>query len=116
MSEIQNTERADVQTIRDALNAIDTDYGNEEGEQARCGGLVALDSLAAALREADGTCAVCGHGWRQHDPEDGRCDAHSEEPGIFGPCECGRDLAWMNTKIAGLSRAALRASTGRDGE
>lgn len=50
-------------------------------------------------------CPLCGHLWRQHDPEDGMCDSHSVE-GI-GVCECGRDLAWMQGKIATLSRARL---------
>src|SRR4051794_14021267 len=50
-------------------------------------------------------CPLCGHEWRRHDPEDGCCDAHSNER--LGVCECGRDMAWMHHKIAALSRAAL---------
>lgn len=78
--------------------------------------LAALDRLAAALSVSGGgdenerlraACPLCGHAWRRHDPEDGCCDAHSDEPGIFGPCECGRDVVWMQRKIAALSRAAL---------
>lgn len=50
-------------------------------------------------------CPLCGHLWRQHDPEDGKCDVLSDER--IGVCECGRDLDWMQVKIAGLSGAAL---------
>lgn len=63
---------------------------------------MAADDQAAA-------CPLCGHLWRQHDPEDGMCDSHSRE-GI-GVCECGRDLDWMQAKIAALSTAALGATT-----
>lgn len=55
-------------------------------------------------------CPLCGHEWRRHDPEDGRCDAFSHEE--IGECKCGRDLGWMQDKISNLSRAAL----GGDGE
>ena len=55
-------------------------------------------------------CPICFHLWRHHDPEDGRCDSPStERPDV---CQCGRDLDWMRTKIAGLSRDALRAPEG----
>ena len=50
-------------------------------------------------------CPLCDHEWRRHDPEDGRCDCHSET--IIGPCQCGRDLAWMQERIAAMSCAAL---------
>lgn len=50
-------------------------------------------------------CPLCGHEWRQHDPEDGECDSHSSEE--IGVCKCGRDLYWMQGKIANLARAAL---------
>ena len=33
------------------------------------------------LRES---CPLCGHLWRQHDPEDGRCDSHTSDPDKFG--------------------------------
>jgi hypothetical protein len=62
----------------------------------------ALEAERATLRE---TCPFCGHLWRQHDPEDGKCDSHSDEK--IGVCECGRDLDWMQVKIAGLARTAL---------
>jgi hypothetical protein len=55
----------------------------------------------------DDTCPHCGHEWRRHDPEDGRCDAHSAEQGVFGPCRCGRDVAFTAVANARLSRAAL---------
>jgi len=46
-------------------------------------------------------CPLCGHEWRRHDPADGKCDA--------GPtCKCGRDLEWMQARIAELSTAQLR--------
>lgn len=48
---------------------------------------------------------VCGHYWRQHDPEDGRCDAHSiTEPGV---CQCGRDLDFHRKWNAYLSKMQL---------
>ena len=54
------------------------------------------------------TCPLCGHAWNRHDPDDGYCDAHSEER--IGVCECGRNVAWMRGKIAALSREALAGS------
>jgi hypothetical protein len=60
-------------------------------------------------RGDDEACPACGHEWRRHDPEDGRCDAHSAEPGIFGPCRCGRDVAFTAAANARLSRGALAA-------
>jgi len=62
---------------------------------------LALDVLADR-------CPLCGHEWCRHDPDDGCCDMASAE-GI-GVCKCGRDLAWMNGKVADLSRAALSDS------
>lgn len=50
-------------------------------------------------------CPFCGHSWHSHDPADGMCDSHSNE-GI-GVCQCGRDLAWMQRKIASRSKAEL---------
>lgn len=60
------------------------------------------------IETGEPSCPLCGHEWRRHDPEDGCCDAHSDEK--LGVCECGRDMAWMHGKIAALSRAALEAS------
>lgn len=45
-------------------------------------------------------CPLCGHSWRRHDPEDGKCDAGP-------PCKCGRDLKWMQARIAEKSRDCL---------
>ena len=56
-----------------------------------------------------GVCPLCLHSWRRHDPENGCCDAHSSTD--LGPCECGRDLGWMQSKIALLSRAELEAES-----
>lgn len=53
------------------------------------------------------TCNHCGHPWKQHDPEDGRCDAHSSEEGVFGPCRCGRDLSFHTAHNAARSTTAL---------
>lgn len=55
----------------------------------------------------DQLCPFCGHLWTQHDPEDGMCDSHTSEPGELGVCQCGRDLAWMQRRIAALSKAGL---------
>jgi hypothetical protein len=66
------------------------------------------------LERLQETCPICGHLWRQHDPEDGMCDSHTSEPGKFGACECGRNIGWMQTTIAGLSHAALSADTQRE--
>lgn len=52
-----------------------------------------------------GECQICGHEWRRHDPEDGKCDAGP-------PCFCGHDMGEMRKRIAALSRAAL--STRKD--
>ncbi len=64
-------------------------------------------------RWTQGLCPFCGHEWRRHDPDDGKCDSHSEES--MGVCRCGRDLAWMQERIASLSTAAL-AAAGADTE
>lgn len=48
------------------------------------------------------TCRLCGHAWSHHDPEDGRC--HGQSLVSMGPCECGRDLAFMQRRLAGLAR------------
>ena len=50
-------------------------------------------------------CPLCDHAWSRHDPEDGECDAHAEAG--FGPCPCGRDLPWMQERIAALSLREL---------
>jgi hypothetical protein len=60
----------------------------------------------AHRQQAADTCAVCGHYWTQHDPEDGRCDSHSID-GSVGVCQCGRDLAFQQKWNAYLSRMAL---------
>jgi hypothetical protein len=60
--------------------------------------------LARLTREKE-TCPICGHLWRQHDPEDGKCDAHSAE-GI-GVCKCGRSIEFHQRKHADLSRRFL---------
>jgi len=66
--------------------------------------VLALLAENQRLRER---CPLCNHKWRYHDPEDGQCDSHSSEG--LDVCECGRDLEWMQSKIASLSRAALEA-------
>ncbi len=58
-------------------------------------------------------CLLCGHAWRRHDPADGMCDAHSDEADVLGPCRCGRDLAFMQERIAALSHHALTESADR---
>jgi len=61
---------------------------------------------------ADGKCPVCGHLWRQHDPEDGKCDAGMPKAlgheGL-GVCPCGRELGYHRRRNAALSKEALRA-------
>jgi hypothetical protein len=70
--------------------------------------LPALDEHGLRIVEvADEKCPICGHEWRQHDPDDGACDAHSDEEGVFGPCRCGRDVAFTAAGNAARSRAAL---------
>lgn len=53
-------------------------------------------------------CPVCGHEWRRHDPETGRCDAPDWSE--IGYCQCGRDLIFWVEKNAELSKTALSAS------
>jgi hypothetical protein len=54
------------------------------------------------------TCQLCGHEWRRHDPEDGKCDApHLTEAGV---CWCGRDADQWRAMNAAASRAALAES------
>jgi len=55
--------------------------------------LVAFRDHIRSQRSAfpDVICS-CGHAYRQHDPEDGKCDAHSAVAGEFGVCCCGREL------------------------
>lgn len=63
------------------------------------------NELEDQLATAKELCPLCGHAWRRHDPEDGRCDA--------GPlCSCGRDLDWMQRKIAKLSHDAFLKDNG----
>lgn len=66
--------------------------------------------------EAEERCAVCGHKWSQHDPADGRCDSASENAEDGAVCPCGRDLAWMQRRIARLSKRALEANADRKRE
>jgi hypothetical protein len=68
----------------------------------------ALDRVRDA-RGDDEACPACSHEWRRHDPVDGRCDAHSAESGVFGPCRCGRDVAFTAAANARLSQGALDA-------
>ena len=71
-----------------------------------------IASLSRELEAARERCPVCGHEWCRHDPADGRCDAASEDPLRDGAvCPCGRDLAWMQARIAELSRRALAKDT-----
>jgi hypothetical protein len=56
-------------------------------------------------------CPFCGHEWSRHDPDDGMCDSHTSELHRIGVCQCGRDLAWMQEKIAKLSRSALKSES-----
>ncbi len=83
------------QTRRDAENQVVTLLIEER------------DRLKAELEQAERDCPFCKHEWKRHDPEDGRCDAHTGTPGRFDVCECGRDIAWMQKRIAALSSEAL---------
>ena len=66
---------------------------------------VSWQAWQAAVLEAVSECPFCQHDWRRHDPEDGKCDAGP-------PCQCGRDLVWMQRKIAEMSVSALRQKWG----
>lgn len=57
----------------------------------------------------DTLCPFCGHEFCRHDPGDGMCDAHTNEPDELGVCQCGRSIEWMQKKIAALSREALES-------
>lgn len=52
-------------------------------------------------------CPICGHEWRRHDPEDGMCDAPSNEEGVFSACRCGREIEFQQKMNARLSRKEL---------
>jgi hypothetical protein len=69
----------------------------------------AVAALPDLLDEIEGTkpCPLCFHEWRRHDPEDGRCDAPANG-NVLGPCPCGRDIAWIQARIASLARMELR--------
>lgn len=56
-------------------------------------------------------CRVCGHDWKQHDPEDGKCDAGTLGDGQtgFGPCMCGRELSYQRARNAAIARRFLDA-------
>jgi hypothetical protein len=61
-------------------------------------------------------CPLCFHEWTRHDPEDGKCDAHSDEPGIIGPCRCGRSKGfwrWRN-QLNSRSRLVIFGTTPSD--
>lgn len=60
-------------------------------------------------RKLESECPLCGHEWRRHDPEDGCCDAPGGVALSVAVCQCGRDMAWMHSRVAALSRAALEA-------
>ncbi|HLS32729.1 MAG TPA: hypothetical protein VK039_03990 [Brevibacterium sp.] len=75
------------------------------------------DAAAALRSEAPGdACRLCGHEWHRHDPADGRCDCASDDARNGAVCPCGRDLSWMQHRIAGLSRDALEVRAARRGE
>jgi len=59
--------------------------------------------MEQARREAD-RCPACTHEWRRHDPEDGKCDAGSDD---LGECPCGRDISFHRVRNAALSLDAL---------
>ena len=63
------------------------------------------EGAACGVAAERARCPLCDHEWRRHDPEDGRCDCHSET--TLGPCQCGRDIVWMQERIAAMSLAAL---------
>ena len=63
------------------------------------------EGAACGVAAERARCPLCNHEWRRHDPEDGRCDCHSET--TLGPCQCGRDIVWMQERIAAMSLAAL---------
>ena len=79
---------------------------DDDGTCSSCGsdaygkGIEYIESLRAEVERLESTCPLCGHEWRQHDPEDGRCDAGP-------PCDCGRDLTFMTNRIKELSCRAL---------
>lgn len=85
---------------RDAALARLAETEKERDEKAE-----SFHAAVVLLNQTQDNCPLCGHEWSRHDPEDGMCDAHSKEG--LGVCECGRDVAWMQGKIAELSRAAL---------
>ena len=64
-----------------------------------------LEAVACGVAAERARCPLCDHEWRRHDPEDGMCDCHDET--AIGPCRCGRDLAWVQERIAAMSSAAL---------
>ena len=87
-------ERDEAREILDGSHA----RGYREGVQAE---------REQARREADQLrerCPVCTHEWRRHDPEDGKCDAGTDD---LGECPCGRDIAFHRVRNAALSLAAL---------
>lgn len=72
--------------------------------------LPALENAGLEIVSRETCCPVCGHEWSRHDPDDGRCDAHSDEYDVLGPCRCGRDLTFTTARNAVLSKAALNVS------
>jgi hypothetical protein len=71
---------------------------------------IAREALAGPDTSA-ARCPICTHEWRRHDPEDGKCDAGSDD---FGECPCGRDAAYHRVRNAALSKAALLVDAGPD--
>lgn len=68
-----------------------------------------------ARREED--CPHCGHPWRIHDPEDGKCDSGERATDIGEwdyqgradlPCPCGRHASYTAMRNAKLCREALK--------
>jgi hypothetical protein len=88
--------REAVETLQNSLDAAGVAY-TPYADDAQA----ALALIEQRLME----CPLCEHEWRRHDPEDGRCDAPAED-GLF-ECQCGRDLGWMQEKVAMRSLAAL---------
>lgn len=95
------------------LDRFEAKWGILERELSRpsyhaiLGALGSLYDLIDVLRDTLQICPACGHEWRRHDPEDGMCDAHSDEEGVFGACRCGRESAFTAAANARLSKLAL---------
>lgn len=84
-------------------------------EKVLPGAIPKLEAVMEGLTEVEAErdaalalCPLCRHEWSRHDPADGMCDAHTNEPDQLGVCLCGRDLRWMQRKIMALSTEALQ--------